>query len=166
MPDDAMHRELVHGDLIVLPPPEFIPVWITHNIYDLLIPFADAAKLGEVFIELGFRVYTDDRTWVQPDVSFIRADRLAAFEDAKYALGAPDLAVEVISPSESAEDVNRKVDLYLAAGSHEVWVVYPRTRTLYIHSGDRKVTVLRPSDEITSTLFPGWSANVSNFFGT
>lgn len=53
--------------------------------------------------------------------------------------GAPELAVEIISPSESAEDVDEKVELYLAAGSKTVWVVWPNTRHVLIHYANGEV---------------------------
>src|SRR5437588_3423644 len=85
MPDDAMHRELVEGELIELPPPELLHAMVARRIYELLRAFTLANALGEVFLELGWLVRSDRRTWIQPDVSFFRAGRLDLENPAKFA---------------------------------------------------------------------------------
>ncbi|MGI8741315.1 MAG: Uma2 family endonuclease [Bryobacteraceae bacterium] len=164
MPDDCIHRELVEGELIELPPPELIHALISHRIFVLLDTFVTAHRLGIVLIELGHLVASNHRTWIQPDVSFVRAGRIDLSNPAKYAKGAPDLAVEVISPSERARDVNRKTEFLLSHGSHEVWNVYSDTRSVHVALPGNLVRVLRGDDEISSPLFPGWSVPVSRCF--
>lgn len=164
MPDDAMHRELVEGELIELPPPELLHVMVARRIYELLRAFTLANALGEVFSELGWLVRSDRRTWIQPDISFFRSGRIDLHNPAKFAEGVPDLAVEVISPSEKAKDVHRKRDFLLSSGAQEVWTVHPRRRTVEIRYANGESRLLREDDEITSPLFPGWSARVRQFF--
>jgi Uma2 family endonuclease len=164
MPDDAMHRELVEGELIELPPPAYIHVLVAHRIYELLKPFVTSHGLGRVLIELGWVVRSDRRTWIQPDVSFFRADRMDSQDLFKLPEGVPDLAVEVISPSERPKHIKRKRDFLLSSGTQEVWTVYPRRRTVEIYCADGTIRVLHENDEITSPLFPGWSARGSQFF--
>jgi Uma2 family endonuclease len=164
MPDDAMHRELVEGELIELPPPEHTHVLVADRICDLLKPFVRANRLGRVLIELGWLVRSDGRTWIQPDVSFYRAERMELQQPSKYPEGVPDLAVEVISPSERPKHIKRKREFLLSSGTQEIWTVYPRRRTVEVHYADGTVRVFLESDEITSPLFPGWSARVTEFF--
>lgn len=164
MPDDAMHRELVEGELIELPPPELLHAMVAHRIYEIIKAFVTSNALGHVFIELGWLVRSDRRTWIQPDISFFRAGRLDLRNPAKFAEGAPDLSVEVISPSERAKDINRKNEFLLASGTQEVWTVHPRRRTVQIRYASGEIRVLRANDEIASPLFPGWRVSVSQFF--
>ena len=164
MPDDCLHRELIEGELIELPPPEFGHALVTHRIFRTLNAFVSAHGLGIVLIELGHLVRSNRRTWIQPDVSFVRAGRYDLKNPGKYATGAPDLAVEVISPSETARSIHLKTGILLSSGTQEVWNIYSETRTVEVHSADNVIRVLHAGDEITSTLFPGWSARVLEFF--
>jgi len=98
MPDDAVHRELIDGELIELPPQESKNSDATAYIYDSLSPFVRSRRLGRAYVEAGYKVTADKRTWVQPDVSFVSSDYLARGGKQRFFEGAPDLAVEVISP--------------------------------------------------------------------
>jgi Uma2 family endonuclease len=77
--------------------------------------------------------------------------------------GAPDIAVEVISPSERSVDSQAKVQAYLRYGAQEVWQVFPRSRTVVVHRGATSTT-LSESDAITSPLLPGFSLAVTGVF--
>ncbi|HUP52383.1 MAG TPA: Uma2 family endonuclease, partial [Longimicrobiales bacterium] len=77
----------------------------------------------------------------------------------------PDLAVEVVSPANTAADIEQKVGEYLAAGTVEVWVLYPRTHTLVVHRGDGVVLRRGDEDEIDGgDVLPGFRASVRSFF--
>ncbi len=164
MPDDCLHRELIEGELIELPPPEFTHALVSRCIFRILDTFVTVHALGIVLFEAGYLVRSNRRTWIQPDVSFLRAGRYDLKKPGKYATGAPDLAVEVIYPSETTRTVHLKTTILLSAGTEEVWNVYSQTRTVEIHSASNAVRVLREGDEITSPLLPGWSARVIHFF--
>jgi Uma2 family endonuclease len=85
--------------------------------------------------------------------------------DDDYFTGAPELAVEVISPSESAADVQRKVELMLAAGAKAVWVVYPKTQSVTIHTPDGVARTLGAGGSLIAPfLLEGWSAPVAELF--
>ena len=163
MPDDGLHRELIEGELIELPPHEFRHMLVSRRIFRILDAFVSSQGLGLVLFETGHLVRTDRRTWIQPDVSFVRRGRYDLKEPAKYATGAPDLAIEVICPSETIRSVDRKTSLLLFAGTQEVWKSTP-TQTVQVHSSENAVRVLHAEDEITSSVFPGWSARVSSLF--
>ena len=164
MPDDCLHRELIEGELIELPPPKIGHSRVSRYIFLILNKFVTAQALGIVFFEAGYLIRANRRTWIQPDVSFMRPGRTDLIKSDEYAMGAPDLVVEVISPSETARTVHLKTSILLSAGTEEVWNVYPDTRTIEIHSAGNAVRVLHEDDEITSPLFPGWSARVRLFF--
>jgi len=164
LPDgDGLHREILKGVLQVLPPPQSLHTKIAHRAYKLLAP-QEAHFSCQVYIEAGYRLSERPATWVQPDLSLLSSTRASAAGDA-YFTGAPELAVEVVSPSESAADMEEKVELLLEAGSHAVWVVYPKTRTVHVFLPGGAATVLSAKDSLTApSLMPGWSAPVEKLF--
>src|ERR1051325_4730013 len=115
IPDDGLRHELDEGDLITMPAPLGAHGAIQVETGFILRSFAGPRSLGRVFVGTGFRLSLD--TVRAPDVSFIRAERLATLDlDDRFEC-APDLAVEIISPSESAAGVVHKVGQYLHAGA-------------------------------------------------
>lgn len=158
---DGLHRELIEGELQLLPPPKSGHSNIASRIFASLL---QAGGTGEVYAEAGYQLTPDRRNWIQPDVSFLRTDRVRATPAADYFIGAPDLAVEVVSPSESAADLNRKVALLLENGSLAVWVVYPEQREVHEF---RPGGCSRKSETDSLTLpelFPGWEFPVARLF--
>lgn len=164
MPDSALHRELVEGELIELPPAEWSHSLVARRIFKLIDRTAEESGLGLTLMEAGFKISGDDRNWVQPDVSFILAGRVPRHPEPKFFSGAPDLAVEVISPSETAEDVNRKIELLLRYGSREVWAVYPRTQTVELRRSDGSAAILHASDTLLSAVLGGANLRIRRFF--
>ena len=165
LPDgDGLHRELIEGELQILPPPKSGHSEIAHRIFKALIPIETRAR-GRAFVEAGYKLSADKQSWLQPDVSFLRNERAKATKADDYFAGAPELAIEVVSPSESAADLNRKIALYLGAGSLAVWVVYP---------GQQEVRVEMPAgisrrlevDGVVSVpeLLPDWELPVAKIF--
>src|SRR5450755_1737014 len=114
-------------------------------------------RLGEVHIEAGFKLSAD--TWLQPDVSFIRAAQIQKTDPNGYCEGSPALAVEVASDSNTAAQLDLKIELYFAHGSEEVWVVYPKTRRIRLHYPDGSSKTVAGT-ELRSDLFPDWSVPV------
>jgi Uma2 family endonuclease len=162
MPDDFVHRELVNGELIELPPPLFKHSEIAHNIYDSLSPFAKQRHLGSAFIEAGYKITSDKRNFIEPDVSFVSTKRLD--EDDKYLFGAPDLAIEVISPSERPKHVLAKRAVLFENGCKEIWIVRPKTRKIEVWTPRGMDRVLGERDTLSSALFDGWSMLVAEIF--
>lgn len=165
LPDgDGYHRELIEGELQILPPPKSRHTIIADRIYRALMP-AEAAAGARTFPEAGYKLSTNPSSWVQPDVSMLRNERRKQIEPDGYFLGAPDLAVEVVSPSESASDLNRKVDLLLQSGSLAVWVVYPRQRKVHVHLPGATTLRLGVGDTLfLPELLPGWELAVEKIF--
>jgi Uma2 family endonuclease len=124
LPDEPGKLELLDGDLIRMPPPELDHMEIAHRLYDLLKPVL-ASGLGRPYIETGYQIGDN---WVVPDVSITHP----AQGRTKYLQGAPALAIEVVSPSNTAQALDRKRKLYLENGGVEVWVVYPKTESVFV----------------------------------
>jgi Uma2 family endonuclease len=144
--------ELIDGELIEMAPSssESSRVGLTFGYY--LRGFAKPRGLGEVFgAEGGFRVVVGGVEMVRvPDAAFVSADRLPKAPDNKgFYRVAPDLVVEVVSPSDRASDVLAKVMMWLDAGARLVWVADPETRTITVTNADRSSHVLRDGDDLT-----------------
>ena len=123
--------------------------------------------LGIVIVRSGFRLERDPDTVRGPDVSFIAKERLVdGRPPVGFFQGAPDLAVEVISPSDTATSIEAKVNEYLANGTRRVWVIYPDTRTVVVHAPNNVSTRYDEGDILTDgELLPGFSLPVSVVFG-
>jgi Uma2 family endonuclease len=106
-------------------------------------------------------VVTGNNTLV-PAVSVFQRNRLNSSKQTCLA-GAPDLAIEVVSPTDLEVDLRRKIDAYLDGGSKSVWVVYPEARSVMIYTPD-SIRELKGDQSITDPLLPGFSTPVAAFF--
>jgi Uma2 family endonuclease len=158
--DDGLKHELLQGEHIVLPPFKFDHNTLQHRLLFLLHAYFLKHGLGDVRLEAGFKLSTD--TWLQPDVSFIRAAQLQRPRPRGYLEGAPAVAIEIASESNTAAQLDRKMEQYFAHGSEEVWIIYPDTRKIRIHfpNGSSRTA----AGELTSGVFPGWSAPLAAVF--
>jgi Uma2 family endonuclease len=138
------------------------------NIIFLLRGFVRDHPLGRVFTQdAGYQLFPEDRRRLRkPDVSLIRNERLG---DRPVPRGdvamPPDLAVEVVSPTDLAEDVNARVVDYLRANVPLIWLVYPATRFVQVFGPGGRASYLFPADEITGEdVLPGFACRVEEFF--
>ena len=122
--------------------------------------FVDEKGLGTAACnDAGFISERDPDTVRGPDVSFVRTSRLQ--DPDEYFDGAPDLAVEIVSPGDDASDLREKIKQYLDAGTAVVWVVYPRSRQVEIHTPDKTIRRLGVEDILdASELLPGFQLSV------
>jgi Uma2 family endonuclease len=159
--DDGMKHELLQGEHTVVPPPKSRHTRIQQKLQDVLRPYVREHRLGEVHIEAGFKLSQD--TWLQPDVSFLRCSQIQTSDPNGYYEGAPAIAIEVASDSNTAAQLDLKIELYFAHGSEEVWVLYPKTRKVLVHLAGGTIRTVAGS-ELRSDLFPGWSTEVDALF--
>ncbi len=142
--------------------------WIAATVLCLLRNFCSEHKLGWVAgADASFKCFPQDPNQVRkPDVSFIRADRLPRGEFPQgHCEIAPDLAVEVVSPNDTSEDLDEKVQQYLDAGIPHIWLVHPRTRSVQVYRLDQSIVRLRESDELVGEgVLAGFRCPVSEFF--
>lgn len=161
LPDE--HIEIIEGELIIVPPPKSGHSVVADNAAELLRPLK-ANGAGRILCEAGYKLSEDPATWIQPDVSFLKMERIRATKPNNHFLGAPELAVEVVSP-ETAETLNRKIDLLLAGGSLAVWVLYPAHREVRVFLPDGTSFRRGLNDMLTmSELLPGWELPVASLF--
>lgn len=159
--------ELIRGELVMMSPAGFEHGKVAGNAYHLLREYIQKNPVGiAVAAETGFQISREPDTVRAPDVGFVLTDRVPKTETPGFFQGAPDLAVEVLSPNDRASDVTAKVQEWLQAGCREAWVIDPKTRTVQIHRGDcREITLLQMGDTVTSEkTLPGFASPVAAFF--
>ena len=167
MPDDGFHRyELVKGELITMAPAGGEHGAIGSRTDRRIGIFVEQNDLGEAFnSDTGFIIDTNPDTVRAPDVSFVRKERIPADGIPKGFMPlAPDLAVEVISPSDSYTEVAEKVAQLLEAGTQLVVLIDPRTRTVSLHY-DGGIDRLTEADTLTlGDALPGFECAVGELF--
>lgn len=166
MPDDGYQYELIEGELQRMAPDNMEHGGIGDNLSAPLSWFVRKRRLGRVFSNVGFTLADDPPTVLGPDVSFVRADRVPP-PDAQsgFVAMAPDLAVEVLFPSNTAGEIARKIRIYLAAGVRLVWIVDPVSRTVAVHHPDRTGRILIEGEALDGEeVVPGFSLPVSEVF--
>ena len=167
MPDDGFRYELVRGELRKMPPAGHDHGRIATRISAPLAVYVMEGGLGEVYAaETGFKLESDPDHVRAPDAAFVRRERDAAARGTPgYFPGAPDVAVEVISPSDSYTEVEEKVADWLDAGTLAVIVVDPRRRTVKVHRSHTDAVVLKEADVLdVGDAVPGWQMPVSDIF--
>ena len=134
VPDDGLRHELEAGVLVVEPPRFPRQAQIQAEIASILHGFVERHRLGVVLIETGYILSRDPDTLRGPDVSFVRRERFDPEEAGhSYIRGGPDLAVEILPPSNRPGEMRGKVADYLAAGSRLVWVIDPAREMVTIY---------------------------------
>jgi Uma2 family endonuclease len=155
--------ELDEGQLVMEPSPALRHNLIRQRIAVRLIQYLEAKHLGVVAEEMDFRLATE--TVRNPDVAVILKEHLAMIDlDASPVDGAPALAVEVVSPSNSAQDMRKKTEQYLRAGSRSVWIVYPTLRFVEVHSSAGVRQVREPEPLKDEAVLPGFSIKLKEIF--
>ncbi len=158
--------ELVRGELIMMSPGGEEHGLIILNIAGPLWIYASRTGLGRTYgAETGFHVGHDPDTVRAPDVAFVRQGRIALPFRKGFFAGAPDLAVEVVSPSDRQGEVLAKAQSWLEAGCRVVWVVDPRSQTVRVFQSGSQPRVLGLPDTLTGDpLLPGFSLAVADIF--
>jgi Uma2 family endonuclease len=165
--DDAHRYELMQGDLIVMSPAGGRHGQLAAQILVALATYADSRRAGVTYAaETGFRLTRDPDTVLAPDVSFITIAHLTPgrVTDA-FIPGAPDLVVEVLSPSDTVGRTAVKVQTWLRHGAQLVWVVEPESATVTVHRADGTVSLLQTEDSLDGEqLLPGFSYPLVQLF--
>jgi Uma2 family endonuclease len=158
VPDDMLY-ELVEGQLqeknVGIPESEIATLLI-----EFLAPFLRSHRLGKLFGEAIFRIDQQKDLQRRPDVAYVshskwpvnrRAPKVSVWDLV------PDLAIEVVSPTNSAAEVQRKIHEYFQAGVSRVWVIYPEQKYIHIYASTTQIQVLQLGDELDGgDLIPGF----------
>jgi Uma2 family endonuclease len=163
LPDEPLRHELIKGELLTMPLPKHEHMRVSANLTIILGQHARANRLGDVYVEGGYKLESDPDTVLGPDVSFVSTDRIALSPEG-YFDGPPDLAIEVISPGDRRSKVEYKLSLWLEFGTRSVWLVNPRRRTVEVIKprGERKL--FHETDELVDDTVPGFRVLVSEIF--
>jgi Uma2 family endonuclease len=166
LPPDQSRGELIRGEFFSMSPAGHSHGSIASNILLFIASFVREHKTGKTYAaETGFILARNPDTVRAPDAAFVRAERLADQPATGFFEGAPDLAVEVISPSETVDEVESKVIDYLGAGSALVWLIYPRTQTATVYRSLTDIEILTIEDTLTGgDLLPGFSVSLKEIF--
>ena len=160
--------ELINGEVVAVNPTSLHAAAITARILTLLNAHVLATNAGLVVgPDAGFVIFPDQNTLLAPDVSFITALRVPSFtEQQHFARLAPDLVVEVMSPSDRMTDARRKIALYLEAGVTMVWLVEPGPRTISVYQPGQSPRRLAGDEIMTAeTVLPGFQMTVDDLIG-
>ncbi len=157
---DDIRRELVNGRIIEMPPHGGMHGQLAGRIFRRLAEHVERAGGGEVLVgDVGFvlTVPGDPERVRAPDVVFVSKTRLPEGRLPQDSpMGPPDLAVEVLSPSDDPVDVQQKVRDYLDAGARLVWLVAPQARTATVYRSDGSARLLRDEDALDGEdVLPG-----------
>ena len=167
MPDDGYRYELVRGELRKMAPAGYLHGRIAINITTPLDQHVRAHTLGTVYAaETGFKLASNPDVVRAPDVAFIRLERVEEVGDVEgYWPGAPDLAVEVISPSDTYAEVQEKVCDWIEAGTKMVILVMPRKRAVTVYRSLTDIIMLTEHDMLDGgDVVPGWKIPVRELF--
>jgi Uma2 family endonuclease len=159
--------ELIDGELVEMSPSgdraSSTAATVTIHLGNHVLP----RRLGRIYgADAGFVLFPDRVLVRVPDVSFVRAERLPSEADRdRFARLAPDLAVEVVSPTDRMTDVVAKVMMYQDAGVPLVWVIDPRERWVMVYEGDRPIRLLREGEELDGgNVLPEFRVPVADLF--
>ncbi|HUT32841.1 MAG TPA: Uma2 family endonuclease [Planctomycetota bacterium] len=166
MPENRW-SELVAGELREMTPPSCLHASVISRLDRLLGNHVEKHKLGAVLAgDPGFVVARDPDTVLGPDIAFIRAERLAAEPLGEgFREGAPDLAVEILSPGQAPREGHEKALAWLDAGAALVWVVNPARRTVTVYRSATDIETLPPTAELDGApLLPGFRCPIADLF--
>jgi Uma2 family endonuclease len=165
LPDDGNKHELSDGELIVTPPAKFLHTLVAAAILDVLHAYLRQHRFAGAFAEAGYVLSQNPLLIRQPDISILSNQRISAAPKDGWVERSPELAVEIVSPSDSAQDLEIKVEQYLRYGAQQVWVFFPKQKQVHIHQSGAARIVLNESETLTGgDLLPGFSVKVADLF--
>jgi len=166
LPEDGKQYEVIDGELFMTPAPRPKHQEIVVRLTEELSRFVREKSLGKVFVA-PTDVLLEQHTILQPDVLFIHKERLEIVKEQAIE-GAPDLVVEVLSPSTFYKDLRKKMTAYSQFGVQEYWIVDPETETIEVYARrDDKLQLAQKfssGEAVESVLLPGLQLAVRDIF--
>ena len=164
---DIGRSELVKGELITMAPSGAEHGKLTVKIGARLLDFVEPRKIGQVFgAETGLFTERNPDTVRAADAMYVSNERLSQMVDLSgFLTVAPDLVVEVVSPTDRWSDVEEKVAEYLNAGVRMIWIVNPKTRSVHVYRPGSDVLRLSEQDKLSGLdVLPGFEVPVAELF--
>ena len=166
-PDDERY-ELLNGELMMVPSPNRKHQRILSRLDRELGRFTEERGLGEVYVA-PFDVFLSDTNVVQPDVLFVSRAREHRITE-KNVRGAPDLVIEILSPSTAEKDLGPKYELYSSRGVLEYWIVDPAAETVTVHQQrDGRLELAGTfgrGDRLATAVLDGLELDVDDIFAS
>ena len=165
-PEDGNVYEVIDGDLYMTPAPAWIHQRVVGRLYSIVSQHVFANRLGEI-VAAPTGVVLDDENGLQPDILFISNERRGIISE-RGVEGAPDLVVEVLSPSTKARDLGIKLRRYAASGVPHYWTIEPVTRVLeerrLTDDGYELVGTYGEHDTFRPGAFPGLEIRLADLW--
>lgn len=162
----AETHELIRGELYPIMPAGALRGIVTNRLSTHLSFFVMENGLGEIFAaETGFKLF--NQSTVGADVAFVGKEKIAKYgvPDSFFPT-APDLAVEVVSPGNTSEEISIKVEDYLVSGSRLVWIIYPKRKVVVVYRENKTVSFLHEEDELSGEdVIPNFKLSLEKVFG-
>ena len=166
LPEDGKQYELFDGELVMTPSPSSRHQGIVGKLHVLLFADLEQTASGKVFVAPLDTIF-DQYTVLQPDILYVSRNRVPQIVKERIE-GAPDLVVEVLSPSTFYKDLRRKMAVYAQFGVQEYWIVDPETQTLELYSRQndelRLLQKVSAQEILQSPLLPGFRVSVGSIF--
>ena len=155
---------LFEGKIVEVSPPGMEHAEIQMIVGSVLREFLATHPIGRVFGEMGFRL--SKITLLAPDVCFLSDETLSQVKDKRrFATIAPDLAVEIVSPGDTASEIEQKIRLFLGSGTRLIWVIYPTLRSVTAHYANGTARTFDENGTLEGgDVLPGFSILVSKLF--
>ena len=163
--DDSKIYELHNGVIIEVAGSKYVQTVLAAWIGYLLIRFVEESKIGGVVSGADGTYVLDRYNTRIPDVAYITEESARRQKRGEYLKGAPDLAIEVISESNTPTEMKQRVGAYLNAGASLVWLVYPETRLIEVYQDDEDTLILKQGDTLhDDEILPGLRISVREIF--
>lgn len=168
LPRSEFRHELINGELITMPLPGTPHGRIVLRLMVPLAQFVWDHDLGEVYDYSGFQLTLNPDTVLGPDAAFVSKGRLGkAKEDRGYWPGPPDIAVEVLSPSDRPSRVATRISRWFDYGVKQLWIVNQKNRTVTVYRSTSDATTFSGSDYLEAQdLLPGFRLSLDRIFST
>lgn len=166
LPEDGNRYEIMNGELIMVPAPNTIHQDIILNIVEELRKFVKISQKGKLYIA-PIDVVLSETNVVQPDILFIAKEHFNIITE-KNISGAPDLIIEILSPSTGYYDLVEKKEIYEKFGVQEYWIVDPRKQRVEIYTNIENrfklIQQLQKEGVLKSKVLEGFQIDVKNIF--
>ena len=167
LPEGPPHFQLVEGELFVMASPNRRRQKIVLRAAFRIEEYLRARPIGEVYVAPS-DVELNEKNVFEPDIYYVSRERSGILTD-QGATGAPDLVVEILSPSTARIDLETKRQVYLRAGVRELWFVWPSRAEVAVHvadggDGTGSEKVFGRGDQLSTPLLAGWKIAVAELF--
>jgi Uma2 family endonuclease len=144
--DDGMHYELYDGEIIAFPTPEMNHGIAVSLLLNFIWNFIRERNLGRAANRVAYKPTHQSASFYQLDAAYCSYKRFPKEAYSQFIKQAPEICIEVVSPSNSRKEINRKIADYLKGGAQQVWIVYPTARQIYVYTAESTFHIYQNDD--------------------